>query len=93
MKLSEDFKSITYMKTKSADLVKKVSTTGRPMVITQNGEPKVIILDVKSYEKEKEAFLLLQFLNKRSQQIQKNGGIPHEEVMKRMDKIISKHSR
>jgi len=38
--------SITHLKT--ADLVREVSEEGRPITITQNGEAKVVVMDVET---------------------------------------------
>lgn len=92
MKYSEDIKPITYMKTKSADLVEKVTTTQRPVIITQNGEARVIVQDIQSYERTRDALLLLQFLNRRSKEAKKGKLIPHEQVMARLAKKYGKKS-
>lgn len=34
----------------TADLVRDVAAGGRPMVITQNGEAKVVVMDVSAYD-------------------------------------------
>ena len=50
MNLSEDIKPITYLKSRAADLLKQINETHRPVVITQNGEPKAVPLDPESNE-------------------------------------------
>ena len=40
MKILSDIKPVTYLKTKAAALLDQVNETHRPVVITQNGEPK-----------------------------------------------------
>ena len=50
MLLSQDIKPISYLKTKTADVIKTVNDTKRTIVITQNGEAKAIVQDIKSYE-------------------------------------------
>jgi len=42
MKISSDIKPITYLKTNAAALLDQINETHRPVVITQNGEPKGI---------------------------------------------------
>lgn len=60
MKLEEDIKPITYMKTNAADLIRQVRRSGRPVVITQHGEASAVVMDVGTYEALREATLMLQ---------------------------------
>ena len=59
MKLTEDIKPVTYMKTRAAELLRTLGETRRPVVITQNGEPKGVLLDVASYQELRDGVLLL----------------------------------
>lgn len=59
MGTKESIKPITYMKTHAADILKTVSETGRPIVITHNGEGKMVIQDIESYENMKQAIAML----------------------------------
>ncbi len=59
MKLTEDIKPVTYMKTRAAELLRTLGETRRPVVITQNGEPKGVLLDVDSYQELRDGVLLL----------------------------------
>lgn len=62
MKLAEDIKPITYVKTHSTDLLKEVNTNKRPIVITQNGTARAVLLDIASYEKQKNTMLMLKLV-------------------------------
>ena len=55
----EFIKPITYMKTHAADILATVSETHRPIVITHNGEGRMVIQDIESYQATKEAIILL----------------------------------
>lgn len=46
-----DVKPITYLKNRTADVVREVSEEGRTLTITQNGEAKVVVMDVESYDR------------------------------------------
>ena len=59
MALKESIKPITYMKTNAADILASVSETGRPIVITHNGEGKMVIQDIESYQAMKQAIAML----------------------------------
>lgn len=63
MSLETDIRPISYLKSRSADLVKQVNDTRRPVVITQNGEPKAVLQDPKSYENMRRAIGLLKLIS------------------------------
>lgn len=62
MKLSSQVKPISYLKSHTASIVKELSDTREPMVITQNGEAKLVVMDVHSYEEHAETLALLKIL-------------------------------
>ena len=51
MNISREIKPVSYLKAKAADLPKQVNETRRPVIITQNGEPRAVLQDPESYEK------------------------------------------
>jgi prevent-host-death family protein len=62
MKFSESIKPISYLKTHASEVIRDVSENKKTMVITHNGEAKVILQDVKVYEQMQEALALLKIL-------------------------------
>ncbi len=62
MKYSNQIKPISYLKANAAKVVEGLAESGEPLVITQNGEAKAVIQDVKSYEETQETLALLKIL-------------------------------
>lgn len=62
MRLSESVKSISYLKANAADLIDEINKEQKTFVITQNGEAKVIVQDIKVYEKTQETMAMLKLL-------------------------------
>jgi len=62
MKLSETVKPISYLKAHASEILRDVSNNRKTMVITQNGEAKVILQDVKIYEEMQDSLALLKIL-------------------------------
>lgn len=62
MNLKEAIEPVTVLKTKSAELIRKAHESGQPIVITQNGKATAVLQDVTSYQRQREALLLLKFL-------------------------------
>ena len=62
MKLSESVRPISYLKSHTAEAVRVVSEARQPMVITQHGEAKAVLLDITDYEQIQESLALLKML-------------------------------
>ena len=88
MKLAEDIKPITYVKTHSRDLLKEVNTNKRPIVITQNGSAPAVLLDIASYEKQKNTMLMLKLVAQGEHDIKKGNLVEQEEFFEEMDKRL-----
>jgi len=63
MRLKESVKSITYLKNNTAEVVRDVARDGRPLVVTQNGEARAVVLDVATYDRWREAITMLKLLS------------------------------
>lgn len=48
MKISEDIRPVTYLKSKAADMLQQINETHRPVIITQKGEPRAVLQDPES---------------------------------------------
>lgn len=59
---SEAIKSISYLKAHASELIRNISNNQKTMIITQNGEAKVILQDIKLYEQTQESLALLKIL-------------------------------
>ena len=62
MSLEEDIRPISYLKSRAADLLKQLNETHRPVVITQNGEPRAVLQDPSSYQNMRNAIGLLKLI-------------------------------
>jgi len=63
MNISTDIKPVTYLKAKAADLLKQINETHRPVIITQNGEPRAVLQDPRSYDNMRNAIGLLKLIS------------------------------
>lgn len=82
MKYSDQIKPISYLKAHAAEIVRNLSKEQQPLVITQNGEAKVVIQDIKSYEQTQETIALLKILSLGAKQIEEGKVLPAEDVLK-----------
>lgn len=63
MNITNDIKPVTYLKSRAADLLNQINETHRPVIITQNGEPRAVLQDPKSYENMRNAIGILKLLS------------------------------
>ena len=62
MKYSTQVKPVSYLKANAAEVIREITECREPTVITQNGEARLVIQDVVSYEQSHETLALLKIL-------------------------------
>ena len=82
MKMSDQIKPISYLKAHAAEIVRNLSKQQEPLVITQNGEAKVVIQDIESYEQTQQTIALLKMLSLGMRQVEKGKVLPADGVIK-----------
>lgn len=63
MKISQDLRPVTALKRSAAELVEEVNREQRPLVITQNGKARAVLLDVQTWERLNDQLGMLELLN------------------------------
>jgi prevent-host-death family protein len=86
MKFSSQIKPISYLKANAAEIVRNLGKNREPLVITQNGEAKVVVQDIESYEKNQETLALLKILALGSRQIEEGKVQPAADVIRKIRK-------
>ncbi|MDF7679978.1 type II toxin-antitoxin system Phd/YefM family antitoxin [Enterobacteriaceae bacterium ESL0689] len=84
MRYSEQIKPISYLKANAAEVMAKLTESGSPMIITQNGEAKAVIQDIASYEKTQETLALLKILTLGQQQVEAGKVSDMKSVVQRL---------
>jgi prevent-host-death family protein len=93
MNISQDIKPVTYLKSRAADLLKQINETHRPVIITQNGEPRAIIQDPKSYENMRNAIGILKLISQGEEQIREWKSRSQQEVFKNIENLLKEKSK
>ena len=88
MNISKDIKPITYLKSKAPDLLKQINETHRPVVITQNGEPRAVLQDPQSYENMRNAIGILKLLSQSEEDVRQGKTKSQEEVFANIESIL-----
>ena len=84
MNISTDIKSISYLKSRAADLLKQINETHRPVIITQNGEPRAVLQDPESFEKMRNTIGILKLLSLAEVEIKNKVLVPNNLVMEKV---------
>ena len=84
MKLSTQIRPISYLKAHAAEIVRSLAEQREPLVITQNGEAKVVIQDIESYEQTQQTMALLKILALGMNQVEEGRVLPAKDVIKRL---------
>jgi prevent-host-death family protein len=89
MKVASDIKPVSYLKSHAADILKQINETHRPMVITQNGEPKAVVQDPVSYDNMRNAIGLLKLISQGEEDIRQGRSREQDEVFKDMEALLA----
>ena len=82
MRYSTQIKPISYVKAHAAELLDRINEEREPIIITQNGEARAVLVDVASYdEMMHETQTLLKILAFADGEIEAGDTVPIEEVM------------
>ena len=89
MKLSTQVKPFSYLKSHAAQIVKEISESREPLVITQNGEATLVVMDVKTYEEQVNTQAMLKILAMGNREIEQGQYRDAEDVFADLDKTAS----
>lgn len=70
MALASNIKPISYLKSHAAEIVCTLGETTEPYIITQNGQAKVVLQDIDSYERMQETIALLKIVAQGKEQVE-----------------------
>jgi prevent-host-death family protein len=78
MNITSDIKSVTYLKSRAADLLNQINETHRPIIITQNGDARAVLQDPISYENMRNAIGILKLISQGEADI-RNGKVKSQD--------------
>ncbi|NTV93095.1 MAG: type II toxin-antitoxin system Phd/YefM family antitoxin [Chlorobiaceae bacterium] len=90
MKITSDIRPITWLKANAALLLEQINETRRPVIITQNGEPKAVLQDPKSYEDMRNALGILKLIAQGEEDVRKGDVHEQGEVFDELEKQLRK---
>ena len=81
MTLAKQIKPISYLKASTAEAVRTVTDTGEPLFITQNGEARIVVQDIHTYERTQETLALLKILALGEGEVKRGETLPAGEAI------------
>jgi prevent-host-death family protein len=78
--VKEDIKPISYIKTNAADMIDYINDYKNPIIITQHGEARGVLLDIESYQNMVNALSIMKLLQVSEKSIQDGRVYDNEEV-------------
>ncbi|MBI4690385.1 MAG: type II toxin-antitoxin system Phd/YefM family antitoxin [Nitrospirae bacterium] len=90
LKIDQDIKPLSEVRTGIANFIKRVHDTKRPVIITQHGKSVAVLLDVHEYEAIQEKLELLTDVQVSLNQLENGQGIAHENAKEKVLKRIKK---
>ena len=85
-----DVKPITYLKNRTADLIREVNEGGHAVTITQNGEARAVLMDVDTYDRWRSAMTLLKLLAQGEADVGAGSTVKQSDVFRRARKAIER---
>jgi prevent-host-death family protein len=82
MNITRDIRPVTYLKSRAAELLNQINETQRPVIITQNGEPRAVLQDPVSYENMRNAIGILKLISQGEADIRDGKVKSQEDVFK-----------
>ena len=86
--LVEDIRPISYVKAHTADIMRQVEQKNNPVVITQNGEARAVLMNVGYYQNIMDAINLLKIVSIGENDIKNGRVLSEEEMDKKVEAIL-----
>ena len=90
MKLRRDLKPVSYFKNNMAEMIRKLNENQGTMIITQNGEARAALIDIKAYEDLQETLAMLEMIALGNRSLTEGRYRPAEQVLKEFEERIEK---
>jgi prevent-host-death family protein len=78
----EDIKTVSELKKQTNRIFQQLHKTGRPIIVTVNGKPDVILMDVEVFERKLKALNLAVLLNEAEDDVRRGRIRPAREFIR-----------
>ena len=88
--LKEDVKPISYIKTNTAEMIDYINEYKNPIIVTQHGEARGVLLDVESYQNMVSALSLMKLLQFSEKSIREGKVHDNDQVFSELRKKVNR---
>jgi prevent-host-death family protein len=81
-----NIKPISYLKNNLAEVVNDLSESREPLLITQNGEPRLVVMDFDSYQQNQQTIALLKLLSLGQKEIDQGSHMSVDDTFDLLEK-------
>lgn len=81
MNLETSIRPISHVKSQAADMLRQINETHNPIVITQRGEAKGVLVDPRSYQEMVDALGILKLISQSERSLKLDDVKPHSDLM------------
>ncbi len=89
MSLLTNTKPISYLKSHASSIANELKEEGEHYVITQNGEPAMVVQSVHEYEQTQDTLAMLKMIAQSEQDIVKGATVNADDVIGNLNNLIS----
>lgn len=89
LNLANDIRPISYIKSHTAEMIRQVGDNKNPIIVTQNGEAKAVIIDVDSYQNLINSINLMKIISIGDRDIKNGKVVSHDDLKKKIGKILA----
>jgi prevent-host-death family protein len=84
---------ITDLKNRTKELVHEIADGGEAVIITQNGKPKVVVMDVKEHDRLHDTLAMLKLLAQSQDHLAKTGQVHTSTEVRRRAQIVFERAK
>lgn len=88
MDMVQDIKPISFVKANAAELIDRINETRRPLIVTQNGEARAVMIDPVSYQNLQTGIKMLKLLSQSELEIQNGMKIGQRDLFSKIEKKL-----
>ena len=88
MKLSQAIKPVSYFKNHMAEAIRQLNENQSTMIITQNGEAKAAIIDIREFEEMQETIAMLKLIAQGKKSMTAKRFRPADDVLRELESRI-----
>lgn len=85
--ITEDIKTVSDLKKKTGEVFKQLHRSGRPIIVTVNGKPDVVLVDVELFERKLKTLNLIALMSEAESNVREGHTRPARDFLKALKRL------